>query len=159
MIVKRLALVGAWVALWGDITVANILWGVVLTFVLTSLVPDRIASGVRLRPLAVARLTGFMIVNLITSTATVARAVVRPTPDRVCAEIITVPLRTRSSVVASVVANSITMTPGTMTLSAHTDPFTLDVHVLGRVDHDEFTQRIAHLETLVSRAFSMETTS
>jgi len=144
-----------WVALWGDPSPANFVWGVVLASALLWLVPDRSPSPARLRPLAVARLTGHMIVNLVTSSFSVVVAVLHPTAERTRATIVRVPLRTRSDLVASVVANSITMTPGTMTLSADPETFELEVHVIGPVDQADFVTRIAHLEDLVAASFGL----
>ena len=83
------------------------------------------------------------------STWRVALAVLRPTPDRVRAEVVSVPLITRSPLVAAVVANSITLTPGTMTVDVDLTELTIQVHVLGRVDHEEFRRSIVALEQLV----------
>jgi multicomponent Na+:H+ antiporter subunit E len=157
MIRRILALTLVWVALWGDPSPANFLWGAIIAVILSVVFPERRVSGARFHPLAVARLTGYMFFSLVTSTWSVVLAVVRPTPDRIEHGVLTVPLATRSTLVAAVVSNSITLTPGTMTLSCDPDTFVLSVHVLGRVDPPTFVARIQHLEGMVAKALGAST--
>jgi multicomponent Na+:H+ antiporter subunit E len=141
-----------WVALWGRVTPANVLWGGVVALFLLWLVPDRTAPMARVRPVAVVRLTLYMVANLVTSSLAVVVTVLRPTPERRAARVLEVQLHTRSPLVTTVVANSITMTPGTMTLAADPETHVLRVHVIGRVDPDRFATDMARLERLVAAA-------
>ncbi len=146
---KAIALLVIWMALWGDVSVANLVSGVVLVGLLAVLFPGTQGYGHRLRPLGALRLVRAVLWSLMVSTWRVALAVLRPTPDRVRAEVVSVPLITRSPLVAAVVANSITLTPGTMTVDVDLTELTIQVHVLGRVDHEEFRRSIVALEQLV----------
>jgi multicomponent Na+:H+ antiporter subunit E len=146
---KAIALLVIWMALWGEVSVANLVSGVVLVGLLAVLFPGTQGYGHRLRPLGALRLVRAVLWSLMVSTWRVALAVLRPTPDRVRAEVVSVPLITRSPLVAAVVANSITLTPGTMTVDVDLTELTIQVHVLGRIDHEEFRRSIVALEQLV----------
>lgn len=154
MIVRGLALMAAWLALWGEVSVANVLSGVLAIGLAALVVPGSRRAAHRVRPIGLLRFAGRLFADLVTSTWTVVVAVIRPTPDRVTAEVMTVPLRTRSTLVATIVANSISLTPGTLTVACDTSDFVLHVHVLGRRDLDEFVSAVAALEERVSAAFT-----
>ena len=149
---RVVGLAAVWVALWGRLSWANVLWGVVIALFLLWLVPDRTAPTARLRAVAVLRLTAYMVANLVSSSLAVVVTVLRPTPERRASRVLEVRLRTGSPLVTTVVANSITMTPGTMTLTADPDSHVLRVHVIGRVDPDRFAADIDRLERLVAAA-------
>lgn len=152
MILRILGLAIAWVALWGDVSPANVLWGVVIGCALTWFAPIGAARS-SFRVVGFVQLTAYMMKNLVTSSVEVLRTVIRPTPERVSDAIVKVQLRTQSRIVAVVVANSITLTPGTMTLSLDPHTFELRVHVLGHVNEDDFVNSIYELEDVVARAF------
>jgi multicomponent Na+:H+ antiporter subunit E len=152
MILRVAGLAAVWVALWGRISPANVIWGVLVAVFLLWFVPDRTEALARLRPMAVLRLTVHMVANLVTSSLAVVVTVLRPTPERRAARVLEVQLHTRSPLVTTVVANSITMTPGTMTLAADPATHVIRVHVIGPVDPDRFATDIVRLEQLVAAA-------
>lgn len=152
LVVRVAAMAALWVALWGEASPANLVWGIVLAVVLSLAFPVDPRGRVRVRPGGFARYVGHMIVSLVGSSWAVVRAVVSPTPERTETSVLTVPLSTGSPLVATVVANSITLTPGTMTLACDPGTLALTVHVLGRVDEARFAAQIAELERIVSRA-------
>ena len=155
-LVRSIVLLVVWVALWGDLTVANVVSGVVVVALLAIVVPTSAAPGHVPNPVAMVVLGWHVLVDLVVSSLTVARAVVRPTPERTITAVLPVPLSTRSPLVASIVANAITLTPGTMTVDVDPDTFVLQVHVLGTVDADEFREDIAVLERRVAAAVGRE---
>jgi len=153
MIARGLVLLVVWVALWGELSPANVASGVLVVLGLAVLFPGRGASSHRFRPLPALRFAAYVAVNLVTSSVAVARAVLAPTPDRVHTEVIDVELESASALVAALVANTITLTPGTMTVDIRRESRTvLSVHVLGRVAHDGFRRDIRRLEGLVLAA-------
>lgn len=154
MIVRGMALMVVWIALWGELSVANAVSGLLALALLAVVAPGTRRAGHRVNPLGVIRFTGRLLVDLVTSTWAVVLAVLRPTPDRVVAEVMTVPLRTRSPLVATIVANSISLTPGTLTVACDESDFVLHVHVLGRRDRDEFVASVVALEDRVVAAFT-----
>lgn len=158
-LLRGVVLLALWVALWGDLSVANVASGVVVVVLLALVV--RPAAGVRHvpSPIGMLVLVWHVLVDLVVSSVGVARAVLQPTPERTVTAVVPVPLTTRSPLIASIVANAITLTPGTMTVDVDVDGagFVLRVHVLGRVDPDEFRDGIALLERRVVAAAGGET--
>jgi multicomponent Na+:H+ antiporter subunit E len=148
-----------WVALWGELSVANVASGVIVIAIITALFPTRNATH-RVHPVGVVRFGVRLMVDLVISSWNIVLAVVRPDADRIHAEVLDVTLSTRSRLVAAIVANSITLTPGTMTVdisdggASGTDPFVLRVHVLGRIEPAVFTDEVLSLERRVLGAVS-----
>ena len=54
----------------------------------------------------------------------------------------------------TLVANAITLTPGTLTVTAESDPAVLHVHVLGLGDVDEFRASVHDLHRRATAAFT-----
>lgn len=157
MIVRSVVLLAIWIALQGELTLGNVVGGALVIAVLAVLFPTDASLGHRIHPIGLIRYVARLMVDLVTSTWTVVVAVVRPTPERVSTQVIEVGLSTSSRLVALVVANSITLTPGTLTADVTTRPdgtLALGVHVLGDIDHAEFLASIAALEQRVLAAFT-----
>jgi multisubunit Na+/H+ antiporter MnhE subunit len=93
--------------------------------------------------------------DLVTSSWTVVVTVLRPTPERLATKVVAVQLATTSALIASLVANSLTLTPGTMTVGIDEETFTLKVHILGEIDEVEFIQQVRALEQRLSRAVTV----
>jgi multicomponent Na+:H+ antiporter subunit E len=153
MIARGLALMVIWVALWGEVSVANVASGVLFVAAVTALFPtSTAATRHRVHPLAVIGLGWHLLAALITSSWAVVTAVLFPRPGSRDTAVVAVPLTTRSPLVATIVANSITLTPGTMSVACSTSTFVLEIHVLGRHDRDEFVGAVRLLEQRVTAA-------
>ena len=151
VVLRLVLLVVIWVALWADVSVANVLSGlVVASLVLLCFRPRR--GRVVVRPLAALRLAGVFVVRLLRATVVVARTVVAPR-DRIETGIVAVPLSGCSDALATLLADAISLTPGTLTLEVQRDPLTLYVHVLDLRDVEQVGQEVRSLEVLVVRAF------
>lgn len=146
-----------WVLLFGELTVANLLGGVVVATAVTMLFPRRDPRA-RHRGSAWGCLVliADLAVQLVVSSARVAVAVIRPTPSRVRTQVVRVPLRTDSELVATVVADLITLTPGTLALDVRHDPERVIVHALGEMDPTEVRASVQALEARVLRAITPE---
>lgn len=142
-----------WTALWGDVSVANAFWGAVIGLGLLVVVPlTRPRHRLRIRPLAVLRFAGYFVWALVRASAIVAWEVITP-GSRVNEGIVAAPLRTRSPGLITLIASSISLTPGTLTLEIREDPPILYVHILHLRTIDETREDIRHLEDLVLAAF------
>ena len=143
-----------WVALWEDPDPVTWVAGAAIGLAVLSLFPSgRHQGDHRLRPLAVLRLLGYFAWKLMEASAIVAWEVVTPR-NRIHEGIVAVPIRGVSDVLTTLVANAITLTPGTLTLEVDQDPRTvLYVHVLHLRDVDSVRREIDELEQLVVRAF------
>lgn len=150
---RSLTLFILWLALWGEASVANVLSGAIVVSCVTWVFGRDEVRSYTVKPIPAVKLVGNVLVSLVGSSARVVRAVFSSDPLRVQTSIQEVQLRRGSVLVGAVVANSITLTPGTMTLDFKEETMTLVVHVLGYVDPSAFEDDILRLETLVADAF------
>lgn len=150
-----LALIVMWNALWGDVSVANVLSGAVVAFAVLLL-----AGRIKTRPVqhfhtaAALRYLVTFARQLLVANYQVAVAVIRP--ERISPGIIAMPLRNASDAVVTLVANSITLTPGTLTLETERrgDTVILYVHTLDLRDADGVRADICELEKMAVDAFA-----
>lgn len=143
-----------YVALWSDLTVANVVWGGVfgaLTLVLFPL-SSRTRPEVRFRVLAILRYLVHVFGELVKSSLYVAYEVLTP-GDNLNQGIVEVPMRTRSAGVITLVANSVSLTPGTLTLEVASNPTRLYVHVMHLNDVEEVREQVRRMEDLAMKAF------
>jgi multicomponent Na+:H+ antiporter subunit E len=152
MISRSLALLVLWVAVWGDLSVANLMSGVFAVALVTWMFADRSGVTHRVRPINAVRLLLFVGWSLVTSSARVTRAVLFPTPERTETSVQSVVLQRGSLFVGAIVANAITLTPGTMTLELDANSLELRVHVLGAVNPEVFRNEVLDLERRVGDA-------
>lgn len=144
-----------WVAAWGDVSLGTALAGALVGSAVALLVrggTDEPRSTAR--PLAVAVFAVWFVGKLIQSTAEVAWEVVTPR-NRIREGVVAVPIRGVSATITTIVANAISLTPGTLTLEVRErdDAVVLYVHVL-HLDEPEHVRRdVLHLEALAIRAF------
>lgn len=151
MIPRSFVLLVLWVAVWGELSVANVVSGLVVVGLISWLFDDSAPSTYHLRPVGALKALGFVGWSLVTSSLQVARAVIFPNADRVATSIQQVQLAGSSPFIASIVANAITLTPGTMSIEV--DGRTISVHVLGRVNEAEFRTSVLRLENVIAGAF------
>lgn len=129
-----------WVGLWGSVTAANVLGGLVVAVALLALlplpegagsvrVPQRGGAPARVRPLALVRYMLFFAVELVKASLLVVWQVLRPGGELRQA-IIAVDALGASDLLLTVVANSVSLTPGTLTIDVDRERSVLYVHVL-----------------------------
>jgi len=148
-------LVAIWLLAWGDFSGPQIVAGLVLSAALLLAFPPPPVPGAaraRVRPLALARLVGFVLVNLVQSNLLVAREILSR-GSRVRTGVIAHRLAVPSDLILTLVANIIALTPGTMTVEVTRDPAVVYVHFLLLADVDEARHAIARLEALTVAAF------
>ena len=143
-------LVAAWLLLQGEVTPGNLIGGVVVATGLGVAFPlTTNAVSHRLHPWAFVKFVAFVLYSLVVSSWAVIKTILHPTPKNLRSGILLVRLRAESPVTATLVANAITLTPGTMTLTARLDPAEISVHVLGLDDPDVFRASVEDLERRV----------
>jgi len=111
---------------------------------------------------ALVRLLAVFVWRLLSSSATVVLAVLAPTPARLRSGVVGVALSHPSPLVATIVADAISLTPGTLTLEARYAeadgdeppevPPVLYIHVLGLSDPEAIRDDVERLERLVVSA-------
>jgi multicomponent Na+:H+ antiporter subunit E len=156
---RSLVLLLVWVALWGTPTVGNFLSGVLVVAGITMVFPGgpgrlRNDDEGRIRPIAALHFLVFFAWALVVATWDVTTTVLGPR-SRVAEAVVAVPLRAVSPVIATMVANAITLTPGTMTIEVSDDdhPIVLYVHVLGLGDAQSIREDGWKFESLAVAAF------
>jgi multicomponent Na+:H+ antiporter subunit E len=143
-------LVVAWCALWGSVSVANIVSGTLVAVAATLFAGvDRSAGGLRIGPLL--HFVWLVTVDLVVSTVQVAWEILTPT-DYTDEAIIAVDtnLESRSHFLMLVVA--ITVTPGTAVIDSDGDTGRLYLHLLHAEKASEIEQHVCHLAELACRA-------
>lgn len=136
--------------LWRDPSVVNLLTGTVIAVAVSGRGPDPRGAGSthRVSVLSLARFAVFFAWKLLEANVVLAREVVTP-KNVICTGIVGVALPGYSDLVVTLVANAISLTPGTLTLEVRREPEPiLYVHVLHLRDLDAARadmQRMAEL--------------
>jgi multicomponent Na+:H+ antiporter subunit E len=150
-------LVVVWVALWEDVSIVNVLSGLAVGAVLTTLFPirrpERTEHPMSFRPLRTVELLGYFLWKLVEANAVVAWEVITPNNEGVQEGVVAVPITASSDIVVAMVANAISLTPGTLTIEIDRDPTVLYVHVLHLRDMARVRADVLRLEVRVQRAF------
>ena len=145
-------LVVIWLALWSEVTVANVLSGLIVAVVVVGLFETWRGGEFVFRPLRALKFLGYFLFKLVEASLVVARTVISPR-DRIRSGIVAVPLTGCSDALATLIADAISLTPGTLTLEVRRDPLTLYVHVLHVDDVEEVRREVRTLEVLAVEAF------
>jgi multicomponent Na+:H+ antiporter subunit E len=146
-------LVVVWVALWGRLSVANVLSGIVVAVGLLVLLPP---GGSKphyvLRPIAVLRFVAYFLRQVLVANVALVREVVTPR-DQIRTGIIEVPMEGVSDGLLVFIANVTALTPGTMPIEVRRNPATFYVHVLHLHDVESVRRDLRRLEHLAVHAF------
>ena len=149
-------LVLVWMLLWGTWSWANLISGTLLAAAVTVLLPlPPVIGGARLHPAGVLRFLGHFVLDLVVSAAQVAWLTIRPRAVGRSA-IIRVQLRTDSDLLLTVVAESLTLVPGSLVIDMDRGARTLSLHILHVRDLADVERRRAAVlaeEERVVRAF------
>jgi multicomponent Na+:H+ antiporter subunit E len=153
MLLIHLLLTLVWLVLTNDLTVLNLLFGWLLVWGVlwvTAYRPEHRRYVTRLRKIAVMAVVFFK--ELVIANLRVAMAVIRPA-DRLRPGIVAVPLDVESDAALTLLANLVTLTPGTLSLDVSSDRRTLYVHVMDLDDPEAFRRNLkAVLERRVQEA-------
>jgi len=149
-------LVLVWNLLWGTWSWANLLSGFAVALVVTLLLPlPPVTTGLRFRPVGLLVFAGRFLLDLVISTAQVAWLALRPGAAPRSA-IISVQLRTDSDLLLTVLAQTLSLIPGSIVIDLDREHQRIGLHVLGvRSEHDVEDQRrrVLAQEDRVVRAF------
>lgn len=131
-----LVFVLAWALVTGSFSAPNLLFGALIGGAAALLTRDgRRFSPLPIRPLRLVRLAGLFLVELIKSGLRVAAVVLRP-QMKVAPGIVAVPLRLERDFEIALLANLITLTPGTLSVDVSPDKRVLYVHCVDMPDPD-----------------------
>jgi multicomponent K+:H+ antiporter subunit E len=144
-----------WIMLANDFTVGGALLGLVIGIVVpkfTSMYwPNR--AGIR-HPMLIIEYIAIVLYDIVVSNVVVARLVLFRRGDSLRSRFITIPLDLHSPEAITVLAGTITMTPGTVTTDVIQDGRALLVHCLDVMDEDKAVAAIkARYERRLRRIF------
>ena len=152
-------LVLVWNLLWGTWSWANLISGSVVALVVTSLLPlPPVVGAVRVHGVRLLRLLGYFVVDLVVSAAQVAWLTLRPGGISRSA-ILTIPLRTDSDLLLTIVAETVTLVPGSIVIDIDREEKSLILHVLHVDDESDVERRRASVlaqEVRVVRALGSD---
>ena len=147
-------LVAAWCALWGAVSVANVLAGFVVALTVTLIAGIQPGHGsVRLVPMA--QFVWLVAIDLVVSTVNVAWEILTPTDHSEEAIIaVDTSIESRAHLLGLVVA--ITVTPGTAVVDSDIDTGRLYLHLLHADKADDITAHVQRLADLACRALPVD---
>lgn len=142
-----------WMALWESFTFANLVGGLMVSFVVMAVMPlGRPGHQVGFRPLAALRLVAFFIWKLVQASVIVAVEVATPR-DGTRPAVVSVPLSSRSPFITTAVANMVSLTPGTLTIEVEPEEMIIFIHVLHFRSKEETRADVRTLERLSLAAY------
>lgn len=148
-----------WVALWGDLSAFNIVSGLLIALVVCVVFPlPSLRMHLRLRPLRLAWLVLRFLADVVVASAQVTWTTLQfhRQPRNAVVE---VDLRTRSDFVLTVVAEMVSLVPGSLVIEARRSTHTLFLHVLDAKDQagvDTMRRQVLALERRVVLALGRE---
>ena len=148
-----------WVLLWGEITWANILVGVVLAVLVMVLLPlPRVPVEGRIHPFAALHIVFTLVVNFLISSAQVAWAAIRPGPPPLGA-VVRVHMAIKSDLVLTLAIDYINLIPGTMVVEIDHLRRMLYIHIFDvrrQSQIDSFFRQMAYVERQFIKAFERD---
>lgn len=142
-----------WVLLWGTFTPLTLVGGVLVAVVVAALFPLPSLTPLLVRPWPLLRLVGHLAFDLVVSTAEVGWQVLRRGPSARGA-IVAVPLLTDSDRVITVMANALSLSPGTMALEIDAERGVWYVYTLGPRTPADVDAARARLTTMQRRVLA-----
>lgn len=137
----------AWVLLSGDFTGLNLLVGLIFGYITLVLIEPQLDS-LKGYPARVPRFIGFIgffLKELIQANLRVAFDIVTP-PWHMKPGVIALPLSARTEMEITMVANLISLTPGTLSLDVSDDRKVLYIHAMFLDDEEELRRNLKEME-------------
>ena len=152
--ISTLTLTAAWCFLWGDVSIANIASGLLISGFATSPKIHTPGRGtIRIGPLI--QLGALIFKDLVLSTIEVARETLTPT-DHTNESIIKVSLPLSSRNHFLLIASAITLTPGTAVIDTDADTGEVYIHLLHHRNRDATIDHVQRLAELASTAMPVD---
>lgn len=145
LILLTIVLALGWAAATGSFTLPNLLLGAAVSALSLAMVRQFVSSP-RLLPRAarVVRLAWTFLVELVLSALRVARLVIRPDVNaHIRPAIVAFPLTAKTDAEITLLANLVTLTPGTLSVDVSEDRRFLYIHVIHLTDRQAFIRELA----------------
>jgi multicomponent Na+:H+ antiporter subunit E len=147
-------LLAIWLLLWGEVSAANVLSGLLVAALLLVVFPRAPGTtGFVVRPVPTVRFLAFFGREMVESVLLLSRAVLGR-ESRFHTGVIAVPVFGCRGLLLAVIANLVALTPGTMAVELREDPTTVYAHVLIFHDIETVRGKIQQLNRLVVLAFA-----
>ncbi|MEL6201583.1 MAG: Na+/H+ antiporter subunit E [Pseudomonadota bacterium] len=155
LLLANVLLALAWAGVSGSFGLPNLLFGFVLGALALSLIREQVGSvGYFSRLRRVASLALLFVYELVLSASRVAWLVVNPAPMNLKPGIIAYPLKVDRDFEITLLANLITLTPGTLSVDVSNDRTQLYIHALDCSDPEAIKEDIANgFERKILEAF------
>lgn len=151
-----LGLMLCWVMLWDQLSIGNVVGGLLVAALLLTAFPLAPVTGddrrLRFRPLGMIRLALAVVKDVTISNVLVARLILSPRRS-VRRGVVGCRMHTESPRIFATVANITALSPGTVAVDGLRDPPMIYVHVLSLDDPGAVRRRVAHIERLAVEAF------
>jgi multicomponent Na+:H+ antiporter subunit E len=148
-----------WVALWGDLSTANVLGGLATAVAVCLVFPlPPLRMGLHVHPLRLGWLVLHFLADVVAASAQVAWVTMQLHRQPRNA-VIEIDLKTRSDFVLTVVAEMVSLVPGSLVVEARRSTHTLFLHVLDAKDMsgvESMRTQVFALERRVVRALAPE---
>jgi multicomponent Na+:H+ antiporter subunit E len=145
-----------WILLWGDVSAANIVTGLVLATVITVLLPlPPVPIEGRLHPVSLLRLIVEVAYYLVLSSVQVAWLAIKPGPPPSSA-VLRAHLNLKSDLVLALAVNVINLIPGSIVLEIDQTSRMIYVHVIdvgSERSVRQFHRQVAEVERLMIASF------
>ncbi|NGO89794.1 Na+/H+ antiporter subunit E [Halomonas sp. BC2] len=137
----------AWVLLSGDFSGLNLLVGMVFGYIALVLIEPQVEAlkGYPLRVPRIIGFIGFFMKELVQANLRVAFDILTP-PWHMQPGVIAFPLAARTEMEITMVANLISLTPGTLSLDVSDDRRVLYIHAMFLDDEDELRRSLKEME-------------
>lgn len=145
---RVVGLVALWLLAWGDLSVANVVSGVLVAVGLLVAFPVAADGHARFHPIGGLRLGGFVVRQLVVSNVIMALQILGPR-RRFRPGVLAHPLQIPSDLTVTLMAGVISLSPGTMTADVAPDASAIYVHFFDLSDIEASRRTLAHLEHLV----------
>ena len=144
-----------WLALVNEVSIGAVVMGLALGILMPMLTGPFWPDAPRLRrPLKMLDYAGVVIWDIVVANLQVARLILRVPNDQLRSRYVTVPLELTSPEAITVLAGTITMTPGTLTADFSADGRTLLIHSLHAPEPDAIRTEIkTRYEARLKRIF------
>jgi multicomponent K+:H+ antiporter subunit E len=140
--ILSLMLLGLWLLLVNSVSVGNLLLGILLAWLIPLFTARFWEAQVHIhKPLTLLRFFGVVLWDILIANVAVAALVVGPS-RRLQPGFIMMPMRLRGNVGLSLLANTISLTPGTLSAFLSADRTQLVIHALQADDPDEIIAAI-----------------
>jgi multicomponent Na+:H+ antiporter subunit E len=148
-----------WILLWGKLSTANIIGGLVIAALITVLLPlPAVPVEGRVHPLSLLRLIVVVAYQLVLSSVQVAWLAIKPGPPPRSA-VLRARVSIKSDLVLALAVNILTVIPGSMVLEIDQERRLLYVHVID-VGNDRavarFYRQVEQMERLLIRTFERD---